>query len=237
MGELEEAREEAARFGLRFLPGGRHPAYGTRNALCYTAGLAYWELLAFERRPGRAPASGAAFVDEAWARLERQGPGLATLALGCDDLDAQVGRLRAAGLAVGEPRPGERVTPQGPVLRWRTAELGAWPAEAGPRPFLIQHEGEAAERRRLLERLGFLGPGGEGGFVLAELVWPVPHAEVAARLYERLLGAGAREEAGSRPAFRLGRCLLRLVPGPASAAVRLEPPLRGAWQGVRLEEA
>ncbi|MDI3316559.1 MAG: VOC family protein [Bacillota bacterium] len=234
--ELEGAAEEAGRLGLRFVPGGRHPAYGTRNALRYGPDLAYWELLAFERWPEEPPAAGAAFVDEAWARLAGRGPGLATLALGSDDLEAEVGRLRATGLRPADPRPGERRSPQGAVLRWRTVEVTGWPPLAGPRPFLIQHRGSEAERRRLLEGLGFLAGGGGEGPALVELRWPVPHLQVAEEAYTLLLGREAREEGGGsgRPAFRLGGCRLLLVAEPAAAAVRLEPPVRALWQGVEL---
>ncbi|HYM84481.1 MAG TPA: VOC family protein [Candidatus Dormibacteraeota bacterium] len=124
--------------GLRVSEGGRHERLGTENRLVWL-GDSYLELIAVTD-PSVAATSwlGAPTV----AALDR-GDGLATYALASDDLAGDLERLRASGARLDGPIDGERVRPDGAVVRWRFA----LPPKLGPDqpPFLIEHDTTSAE--------------------------------------------------------------------------------------------
>ncbi|WP_169747833.1 VOC family protein [Pseudonocardia acaciae] len=96
--------------------GGRHPGKGTRNALIALDGC-YLELItvadpAEARRAGRG---------ELVRFLAGGGSGLVAYALATADLDAAVGRLARAGVAVTGPFPMRREGGDGRAVRWRLA--------------------------------------------------------------------------------------------------------------------
>lgn len=127
--DLAEAVRHYAGQGFTVVPGGRHPG-GSHNALIGLADGAYIELLAFEH-----PSPGHRW----WAiseRTRREGPCLADFAMATNDLERDLGVLRAAGVPMGEPRPGSRARPDGYTVEWR---LSTPPTEhTGVAPFLIQ---------------------------------------------------------------------------------------------------
>ncbi|HXF74386.1 MAG TPA: VOC family protein [Actinomycetota bacterium] len=98
--------------GLAAVPGGRHPAWGTGNAIV-PLGEDYVELLAaVDEERARASDLGRAILERAEA-----GDRPFAVCLRTDDLDAVAGRL---GLAIVE---GMRTRPDGTELRWRSAGL------------------------------------------------------------------------------------------------------------------
>ena len=123
--------------GIAFTGGGRHEHGGRSTASRSSA--------------TRTSSSSACSIGRSWHR--RRGPrwaarrsrvldagreGLATFALATDDIDGDVGRLRAAGSPIAAPVDGSRARPDGDVVRWRTARGGRLgPCEP---PFLIEHE-------------------------------------------------------------------------------------------------
>ncbi len=135
--DLAEAIRHYAGLGFAVVPGGRHPG-GSHNALVSLADGAYVELLAFEHpNPGH----------RWWAifeRTRREGSCLADFAMGTNDLERDLGVLRATGVPMGEPRPGSRARPDGYMVEWR---LSTPPAEhTGVAPFLIQDITPRTER-------------------------------------------------------------------------------------------
>ncbi|MEM9726173.1 MAG: VOC family protein [Pseudomonadota bacterium] len=109
---------------------GRHPAYGTANAL-FRLDNTYVELLA--------PVGEGPIADMLRPRLETQGEGPVGLVLGADDADAAHARLREAGLAPATPAEGSGVNEDtGAERRWRNVFL---PEEktGGLFLFVIQH--------------------------------------------------------------------------------------------------
>src|SRR5262245_7646198 len=125
--DLELASEVYAKLGFQVLPGGKHPAMGTHNALVPLADGTYLELigvfdmdLAKEQSP------------HIVAALQQENR-LATFALASDDLDADVAAIRARGLEIGDVKEGERVRPDGERVVWRRAV----PADPNL-PFVIQ---------------------------------------------------------------------------------------------------
>lgn len=124
--------------GLGAAGGGRHPALGTFNRLIWL-GDTYLELIGvFDRALAERSWIGAPTV-----RALDAGGGLATWAVATDDIEGDVERLNAGGAGLTEPMAGERVRPDGSVVRWRLSV----PRELGPErpPFLIEHDATAAE--------------------------------------------------------------------------------------------
>jgi len=131
--DLDTARKSYEALGFTVVPGGRHPI-GSHNALIAFDDGAYLELIAFfEPNPAHR-----------WYQRLQQGEGLVDLCMRTDDLGADRERLRAAGVAMGEPRPLSRVRPDGYELRW-TLAIPEGPA-AGVAPFLIADETPREER-------------------------------------------------------------------------------------------
>lgn len=130
----QDPRADAGRLaplGLVAAPGGRHPAWGTENVLVPLA-HAYLEFLGVG---DRAVAERSPFGRSVLAGLA-DGPGLWRVALRCRDLEGTLRALRAAGIAVQGPVPGERQLPDGSFLRWQLA-FPDGPAGAGTPPMLI----------------------------------------------------------------------------------------------------
>lgn len=128
-----------AELGLRATGGGRHPALGTFDRLVWF-GDSYLELLGVE---DEALAAASWIGVPALAVLRTGREGLATWAVAVTDLAAEVAAARARGGELAGPIPGERVRPDGRVVRWMLATGGPLgPAEP---PFLIEHDTTAAE--------------------------------------------------------------------------------------------
>jgi len=134
----EAATELAATLGLEPGDGGRHDRLGTYNRLLWL-GDTYLELIGvFD-----ASLAATSWVGAPALRAIEAGGGLATWAISSDDIEADVAMLRTRGSLLSEPVTGERVRPDGRVVRWRLA--------AGERldpdrpPFLIEHDPSAAE--------------------------------------------------------------------------------------------
>ena len=124
-------RAVEARTGVAPVFGGVHPGAGTHNALLSLGPPTYLEVIA------RDPAQ----TDVATSPLVPDGlgdePRLVAFAVGCDDIDAAVAALRAAGApGVGDPYGMSRRRPDGSVLSWRVAFVVGGRV-GGATPFLI----------------------------------------------------------------------------------------------------
>lgn len=121
--------EVEVRLGVRPVPGGRHPAFGTHNALVALGSEIYLEVIAPDPGlppPPRGVGFGAAAVNR---------PRLVTWALRSDDIRASA---EAAGL--GGVGAGERELKDGSILRWRLSDPYAERCD-GLVPFLIDWAG------------------------------------------------------------------------------------------------
>jgi hypothetical protein len=132
------ADELSETLGIAAGGGGRHDHLGTYNRLIWL-GDTYLELIAvFDRT-----IAATSWVGAPTLRALEDGGGLATWAIATDSIDDDVARLRAGGSDIGEVVAGERLRPDGTLVRWRLA--------AAPRlapdlpPFLIEHDTTAAE--------------------------------------------------------------------------------------------
>ncbi len=124
--------------GLRSTGSGRHPALGTFNHLIWL-GDSFVELIGIEDRD----LAGATWVGQPVVQAVNAGGGLATWAAATHRIRVEVPELRVHGSDLSEPIPGERVRPDGRIVRWALAA----PSVLGPLepPFLIEHDLAAAE--------------------------------------------------------------------------------------------
>jgi hypothetical protein len=129
--DLEAGMAEIERLlGQRPVTGGRHPDFGTHNALLSLGPSTYLEIIAPD--PTLAvPDQGLAFGITA-----DQAPGLLTWALRVEGIEIVADQARAAGVAVGPVQAGSREKPDGTVLSWRLSSPDAMPFD-GAIPFLI----------------------------------------------------------------------------------------------------
>jgi hypothetical protein len=108
-------REFEAATGVAAVYGGKHPDWGTENALVSLGADVYLEVIAPRRGE----------------RLDPRVAGLATLeqlapfgfAVAVSDPKGARSRLAEAGVQTTEPRAGSRQTPSGIVLRWQTFDV------------------------------------------------------------------------------------------------------------------
>ncbi|NKB87124.1 MAG: VOC family protein [Acidobacteria bacterium] len=116
--------------GVRPGPGGRHPAFGTCNALLSLGPETYLEVIAPD--PGLpAPEQGRLFD---LGSLET--PRLVTWVLRTYDIDDDVARAASGGVTLGAVDEGSRTNPDGSVLRWRLTDPYVYPLD-GAAPFLL----------------------------------------------------------------------------------------------------
>src|SRR5262245_52139626 len=154
---------------------GVHPSAGTSNALFRLENV-YVELLA--------PTGEGDLARALLAQLEREGEGMAALALATDDVSACVARLRAAGVGASEPADGEgRETTSGSVRRWRNSFLPP-AATRGPLVFAIEHLSPADA----LPRATPISAAEASLHALDHVVVASDDLEAAHRLYADVLG-------------------------------------------------
>lgn len=118
------------RLGARPAAGGRHPQYGTRNALLALGTETYLEVMAPDPElpePDRGRLFG---VDE----LER--PRLVAWAIRRENIEGAAARARERGVSLGPVESGSRRQPDGTELSWRLTDPRS-AALDGVVPFLI----------------------------------------------------------------------------------------------------
>lgn len=174
-----------ARLGLRPAPGGRHPVFGTRNALLALGERTYLEVIGPD--PEATPASGR--LPFGIARLDA--PRLVTWAVAASNLDRRRQIALAAGYDPGFVQAGSRNLPGGERLEWQLLVRRDFDQpEGGLVPFLI----DWAKNPHPAE-------GAPPGCHLLELRGEHPAPE-AARIKLRALGTDLSLRPGPRPALR-----------------------------------
>ena len=190
---VEQAIEVYRRLGFQVMAGGEHPHMGTYNALAPLSDGAYLELIGVRDRNKAERFPNSRQVVRALARENR----LATFVLASNDLASDVQALRARGLAIGDPLPGERLRPDGQKVMWRTAHF-----EDPNLPFLIQdltpHHVRVPEPTQGLGQHAWLSQ----VQVLAQNVAD------ASRVWKDVLGVIPPQD----DEFKLERCVIRLAP-------------------------
>jgi catechol 2,3-dioxygenase-like lactoylglutathione lyase family enzyme len=209
--DLEAAIAAYSGAGFTVVRGGRHNI-GTHNALIAFTDGSYIELIAFLN-----PVPGHPW----YSALQARG-GLVDFCMQTDDLDADVGALRAAGAAIGDPSPMTRDRPDGYRLKWVLAI--PQPPFNGQVPFLIRDETPRDERlpRERSHRNGVTG--------LRRITLAVESPGEASRYYARVLGRPAAPRrrpdlAASGAVFVVGPHEIELI-APGSEQSPLQQWLR-----------
>jgi len=148
--------EIEAALGSRPAIGGRHPAYGTHNALLSLGPRTYLEIIAPDPALPR-PERGRPFGLDA-----TQDARLVTWVIAPHDLSRSARILRDAGCAIGAVSSSHRETVDGARLEWRLTDPYAMPL-GGAVPFLIDwgstpHPGSTAPRAGTLLDLNIEHP-------------------------------------------------------------------------------
>jgi hypothetical protein len=231
----QAAVELEARLGLAATGSGRHTALGTFNQLIWL-GDSFIELIGIEARK----LAEASWVGRPVLRAADAGGGFAMWAASTTGIRAEVAALRAGRSEIADPIDGERVRPDGRVVRWTLAESPSMgPLEP---PFLIEHDTTAAEwsPAEQEERAAQRHPiGGPVRFDTLEL--PAPDIPAATRRYLRSVGIGPFRPSlagrGARDAS-IGPHTIRFVPSRAggwpTATIHLRATLDGVAAGTEV---
>jgi hypothetical protein len=128
---LEQGMDEIEkRLGVRPVPGGRHPDFGTHNALLSLGNSTYLEVMAPDPHL-QAPAKGVLFQN-----VYQRPPGLTTWVYRFSNLQEKIFNVKSSELEIGDVLPGNRQKPDGTVLSWQLTDPYAFPLQ-GAIPFLI----------------------------------------------------------------------------------------------------
>jgi hypothetical protein len=129
--DLEVGRDKIEQLlGVRPVLGGRHPQYGTHNALLSLGPATYLEIIAPDPEldvPERGVLFGADGVRE---------PRLVTWALRSESIDDSAASASSAEVGLGSIESGSRAKPDGTVISWKLSDPYAMPLD-GAVPFLI----------------------------------------------------------------------------------------------------
>jgi hypothetical protein len=170
------------RLGMNVVVGGVHPGRGTHNSLVHF-GSAYLELIAVHDSTLPRAQDFVSFLSDGDAPF--------TFALAVDDLDAAGKLLKERGLGLAEPIDGSRKTPEGVLLKWRSAQIlpgkGGPGPESPPLPFIIQWENDQAGMGWFRDRVT-LGRHAVQWGAVHSLIVATRDPTALAREYSRLFG-------------------------------------------------
>lgn len=181
---LEEGMDAIeALLGTRPVQGGKHPTFGTHNALLSLGDNTYLEIIAPD--PGlEAPGRGR-LLEESFA----QKPHLATWVMRSESIDSLRAQAVKGGLLLGEVEAGKREKPDGSVLSWKLTDPYALPYQ-GLLPFLISW-GDSPHPAKAVPRAGEL--------IELVLFHPQPQ-EIRDKL--KLLGIDLKVNMADKPSLR-----------------------------------
>lgn len=120
-----------ARLGVRAVRGGAHPGLGTHNALISLGPRAYLEIIAPD------PAQPEPAQPRPLGMDSLTGPKLIGWAANAPSLETLVSDAGARGYPMFAPEPGQRRTPEGTTLSWRSTALEDYDFGDGVVPFFI----------------------------------------------------------------------------------------------------
>jgi hypothetical protein len=116
--------------GVRPVPGGRHPEFGTHNALLSLGANTYLEVIAPD--PDLPTPSGGLLFEGYF----KSPPRLARWVLRNEHIEELVKAARTGGLNLGSVSEGNRETPDGSILSWELTDPSIVPLD-GAIPFVI----------------------------------------------------------------------------------------------------
>ncbi|MFB5078038.1 VOC family protein [Raoultella sp. C349492] len=210
---------------LSALAGGRHPGWGTWNALSYF-GLTYIEFLAIYDRAELASAQADFLLSRDAAQLLPENQALHRVALRTDDIDQTHADLRSKGLNVSPIVDGRRNDPQGNTISWRIFTIDG-DFNGLPYPFILQWgEGDSARLARLRAQ-GLDGPHPAGEVTLQSAIFAVQDPQAARAHWHALFGFNELPEG-----LAVGQQRFVFLQGQANRLVELvfnvaDPALKG----------
>lgn len=182
---------------LNAVAGGRHPGWGTRNALSYF-GLTYIEFLAIADDAELLSAAETFLLCRDASRLLPDNEALYRVALRSDDIERTHAELHEQGLRVSPIVNGQRDDPQGNVIRWRIFTIDG-DFDGLVYPFILQWGEEDDARLSRLQAQGLAAPHPLGEIELQRAVFTVQHPQAVRLLFgfapqgEQGLAVGGRE--------------------------------------------
>lgn len=215
--DLRRMQTALAAVGLETIYGGAHSDGATEMALVSFPDGSYLELIAPH------PQAEAAVIERhPWSRFLQGDAGPCAWAVHTTDLDAELRRLRTAGIAVQGPAANGRLRPDGVLLEWETAAAGAG-ALGSFFPFAI-HDFTARDLRAFPQG----APGSLDYRGIARVVLAVRNLDAAVARYRQGYAiAGAVQQDDPEFGARLA------IPG--DAPIVLAQPLDAeSWLAARL---
>jgi hypothetical protein len=130
--DLKQMQARLAAFKIPSEYGGAHSNGATQMAIASFPDGSYLELIAPQANPDQK-----SLAAHYWSKQMLGNAGPTAWAVRANDLAAEAGRLRSAGIAVSPPARSGRKRPDGTVLDWETAQIGGEP-NGTFFPFLIR---------------------------------------------------------------------------------------------------
>jgi hypothetical protein len=171
---------------LRAVAGGRHPGWGTRNALSYF-GLTYIEFLAISDPDELRAATDRFLLSRDAERLLPENEALFRVALRSDDIEATHDQLRRKGLAVSPIVDGQRNDPQGNIIRWRIFTIDG-DTDGLVYPFVLQWGEDDTTWLARLRAQELDVPHPLGDIALEQAVFEVVNPQAVRDRWQALLG-------------------------------------------------
>ncbi|HDT5145544.1 TPA: VOC family protein [Klebsiella michiganensis] len=179
---------------LNAVAGGRHPGWGTRNALSYF-GLTYIEFLAIADDAELLSAAEKFLLSRDASRLLPDNEALYRVALRSDDIERTHTELHEQGLRVSPIVNGQRDDPQGNVIRWRIFTIDG-DFDGLVYPFILQWGEEDDARLSRLQAQGLAAPHPLGEIELQRAVFTVQHPQALRDRWQLLFGFAPQGEQG-----------------------------------------
>jgi len=212
--ELESMRQAFAGVSLATDYGGPHANGITHMELLGFGDGSYVELIA----PRVSGVTGGSH----WGELMTGNAGTGAWAIGVEDIQTELARLRQQEIETKGPFPGSRQRPDGKVLKWETASVG--PGEPGALlPFVIQDHTPREWRVQASESVKDSGLNG-----IAAVVLGVKNLESAVALFRRAYRWEA-PEVESAPEFGAKIAFFRNTP-----VMLANSRDEGSWLAARL---
>ena len=179
---------------LNAVAGGRHPGWGTRNALSYF-GLTYIEFLAIADDAELLSAAETFLLSQDASRLLPDNEALYRVALRSDDIERTHAELHEQGLRVSPIVNGQRDDPQGNDIRWRIFTIDG-DFDGLVYPFILQWGEEDDARLSRLQAQGLAAPHPLGEIELQRAVFTVQHPQALRDRWQLLFGFAPQGEQG-----------------------------------------
>lgn len=210
---------------LNALAGGRHPGWGTWNALSYF-GLTYIEFLSIYDPAELASAQADFLLSRDAAQLLPENQALHRVALRSDDIGQTHAELRSKGLQVSPIVDGQRNDPQGNVISWRIFTLDG-DFNGLPYPFVLQWGEDDNARLARLRAQGLDRPHPAGEVALQSAIFEVQDPQAARAHWHALFGFTEQPEG-----LAVGQQHFLFRQGPANRLIELvfhvsDPALKG----------